>query len=244
MKMSCCLEMFSVFFISAENEVPQWKLSYFLPVALLCLPWSASAFDFRSGIIFHYLNCSFRKVTELFKKQPSERDVLVVTVGWLHALFTPADHINCIHMPIVRFLCDSEGQFKHQLCNIWLGRSHRLNGKVITWVLLNRFQSLVLFKSQKTNKKILSPMGFMIVSVDGINSWFDVELITNCGKISQHGLNISSAEARARACVCECERASLVENCSILEKALTLILQHSSLMVPLVISRLIGTRFW
>lgn len=67
-------------------------------------------------------------------------DFFVVSIGWLHVLFTPADCINCIHMSIVIFLCNSEGQFK-QLCNIGFGMSGRLEGKVITWVLLNRFQS-------------------------------------------------------------------------------------------------------
>lgn len=66
-------------------------------------------------------------------------DFFVVSVGRLHVLFTLADRIKCIHMPIVRFLRYPEGQFKQQLCNIGFGRSDRLKGKVITWVLLKGF---------------------------------------------------------------------------------------------------------
>lgn len=56
----------------------------------------------------------------------------IVSAGWMEVLFTLPDCINCIHMPIVRFLYNPASQFNQQLCNIRLGRSRRLKGKVIT----------------------------------------------------------------------------------------------------------------
>lgn len=78
--------------------------------------------------------------------------VLCMTESWTELVVgVTLDCIDCIQMPAVLRPFHPEGQFRQQLCNIWLGRSPELQGKVITRRLLNRCQ--FSYKSFHTNQK-------------------------------------------------------------------------------------------
>lgn len=130
-------------------------------------------------------------------------------------LFTPADHINCIHMPIAGFLCYPEGQLKQQLCNIGFGRSSRLKGESHYMGFVERASELSCVQSEREQQIRIQDLRVMV--------------------FSQH-------MCEGGGCT-EGRRSSLRPNCCILDKAIKLILQHSSVMWPRVIPGLIGTTF-
>lgn len=118
------------------------------------------------NLYYIYFSNDSNQISNPCKQQHVLEKMVNFFVGCLHVLFTLADHINCIHMPIVRFLRYPEGQFKQQLCNIGFGRSSRLKGKVITWGLLNGIWSEVVFsqKGQQSKQKPSKASAFYIIA--------------------------------------------------------------------------------
>lgn len=84
-------------------------------------------------------------------------------------LFTPADHINCIHMPIVGFLCYPEGQFKQQLCNIGFGRRSRLKGESHYMGFVERASELSCVHSERATNQNPRPACFGVESENSVS---------------------------------------------------------------------------